>query len=82
MSAGTEITASEIGLMMEIRTDSFGNIFAKAMPLSQAQDEMEREYVRTQLELNGWDVPKTAEILGVLRTNLHRKIRQLGIEKK
>jgi two-component system, NtrC family, nitrogen regulation response regulator NtrX len=82
MSGGIEITAKETGSMMEIKPDRFGDIFTKAMPLSQAQDEMEREYVRTQLELNCWDIPKTAEILGIQRTNLHRKIRQLGIEKK
>jgi two-component system, NtrC family, nitrogen regulation response regulator NtrX len=82
MSAAQEITAAETRAMMEIKADRSGDIFSKAMPLSQAQDELERAYVRTQLDLNAWDVPRTAEVLGIQRTNLHRKIRQLGIEKK
>jgi two-component system, NtrC family, nitrogen regulation response regulator NtrX len=81
MSAANEIRAEDIRLLADVKEDRTGAVFTRPMPLSQAQDELEREYVRTQLELNGWDIPKTAEILGIQRTNLHRKIRQLGIEK-
>ncbi len=82
MSPGGEITAADIKALTEMREDHAAGIFARAMPLSQAQHELECLYVRTQLELNGWDIPRTSEALGIQRTNLHRKIRQLGIEKK
>jgi two-component system nitrogen regulation response regulator NtrX len=82
MSGANEITSQDISSMMEIKTGPAGDIFTKTMLLSLAQDELERQYVKTQLELLGWDIPKTADLLGIQRTNLHRKIRQLGIEKR
>jgi transcriptional regulator of acetoin/glycerol metabolism len=39
-------------------------------------------FVHTQLEQNGWNIQKTADILGIARTNLHRKMKQLGIERR
>jgi two-component system nitrogen regulation response regulator NtrX len=63
----------------ERRADA--NLFTAPRPLQQAKDELERTYVETQLRLNGWNIAKTAEILGIERPNLHRKIKQLGIEK-
>ncbi len=47
--------------------------------LREARQSFERAYIESMLERNGWDVRKTASILGVQRTNLHRKVRQLGI---
>jgi two-component system nitrogen regulation response regulator NtrX len=82
MSSANEISAHEIKALTEMKEEKAAGIFTMPMPLSKAQDELEREYVKTQLELNGWDIPKTAEVLGIQRTNLHRKIRQLGIEKR
>jgi two-component system, NtrC family, nitrogen regulation response regulator NtrX len=55
--------------------------FIETRPLNEAKAELEKTYIETQLELNGWDVPATAEALGILPNNLHRKITQLGIER-
>jgi two-component system, NtrC family, nitrogen regulation response regulator NtrX len=56
-------------------------LFVNPRPLTEAKNDLEKAYVKTQLELNGWDIPKTADLLGLARTNLHRKIKQLGIER-
>ena len=62
--------------------ESRGNaLFTLPRTLQQAQFDLEKEYVTVQLEQNGWDIGKTAEILGLHRTNLYRKMRQLGIGK-
>jgi two-component system nitrogen regulation response regulator NtrX len=57
-------------------------IFTTTSPLSEAKDKLESEYVRMQLEIHGWNIPRTAELLGIARTNLHRKIKQLNIKRK
>jgi two-component system nitrogen regulation response regulator NtrX len=63
------------------KNHSVEDIFTTPRPLQEAQNELEKKYIETQLKLNNYDYVKTAEILGMERTNLHRKIKQLGIEK-
>lgn len=55
--------------------------FLSTRPLSEAKEDLERRYVETQLKLHGGDIARTAEALGLERTNLYRKLKQLGIEK-
>ena len=42
---------------------------------------MEREYIRIKLEENGWNISRTASLLGIERTNLHKKMRALGLSR-
>ena len=51
------------------------------MSLKDVRDEVEREYIRSKLDEYGWNITRTAEALGIERTNLHKKIKQLGINK-
>jgi two-component system nitrogen regulation response regulator NtrX len=76
-----EISEAFLKGMLERKEEEDNSLFKVARPLSKAKDDLERTYVRTQLELNQWSIQKTADILGIARTNLHRKMRQLGIEK-
>jgi len=39
----------------------------------------EREYLARKLRENGFNVSRTAEKLGLDRTSIHRKMKQLGI---
>ncbi|MBC8181850.1 sigma-54-dependent Fis family transcriptional regulator [candidate division KSB1 bacterium] len=50
------------------------------LPLKQARDQFEKEYIETKLIANGWQIGVTADQLGMERTNLYRKMKQLGIE--
>jgi two-component system, NtrC family, nitrogen regulation response regulator NtrX len=52
---------------------------ARALPLREFRDHMEREYIRIKLEENGWNISRTAMLLGIERTNLHKKMRALGV---
>jgi transcriptional regulator with GAF, ATPase, and Fis domain len=49
--------------------------------LQEARDSAEREQVRRALEENGWNVSAAARVLGVERTNLHKRIRVLGLKR-
>ena len=48
-------------------------------PLAEARKQFEKEYITNVLEGNEMQVTKAAEILGMDRANLYRKMRQLGI---
>lgn len=48
--------------------------------LRDARQEFERDYIIKTLKEQEWNVSKTAQILGVERSHLHRKIKSFGIE--
>ncbi|HDN94648.1 MAG TPA: sigma-54-dependent Fis family transcriptional regulator, partial [Nitrospirae bacterium] len=45
-----------------------------------AREQFERDFIIKKLQENSWNVSKTAEDLEIERSNLHRKIKSLGIE--
>jgi len=47
--------------------------------LRDARRQFEREYIAAVLEQTGWRMGPAARVLGIERTNLYRKARQLGI---
>ena len=53
-----------------------------AMPLRQARARFEKQYILERLAANGGSLGLTARDLGIERTNLYRKMRQLGIQAK
>jgi len=47
--------------------------------LKEFRDAAERQLVTTRLEDNGWNISRTADTLGLERTNLHKKMKSLAI---
>jgi transcriptional regulator of acetoin/glycerol metabolism len=45
------------------------------------RDRAEREYIRLTLQTCDWNISRAAALLGVERTNLHKKMRALGIHR-
>jgi len=50
--------------------------------LHETRDSAERETILKALEDTNWNVSGAARVLGIERTNLHKRIRSLGIMKK
>lgn len=50
--------------------------------LREARAYFERSYITGRLKENNWNITKTAEDLKIERTNLHRKMKMLGIEER
>jgi two-component system nitrogen regulation response regulator NtrX len=48
--------------------------------LKDARDAFEKDFIARKLRENSWNVSKTAEILGIERSNLHRKIKAYEIK--
>jgi DNA-binding NtrC family response regulator len=50
-----------------------------SMPLREAREVFERQYLLAQIERFGGNISKTAEFVGMERSALHRKIKTLGL---
>jgi two-component system nitrogen regulation response regulator NtrX len=48
--------------------------------LKNARSEFEREYIVQALKENDWNISKTAQLLGIERSYLHRRMKSFGIE--
>ena len=49
------------------------------IPLKEARDNFEKEYLTTQLKKFGGNISKTAKFVGMERSALHRKLKMLGV---
>jgi two-component system nitrogen regulation response regulator NtrX len=49
------------------------------MPLREAREAFEREYLVTQINRFGGNISRTAEFVGMERSALHRKLKSLGV---
>ena len=56
-------------------TDRFGS-------LQEVREAVEREYILKKLDETNGNVTRTAELLGLERSNLYRKMKTLGIGPK
>ena len=77
-----------INKLIEDTLNSSGNndlnssIFEKsfASPLKEARKHFEKEYLIKQLKKNHGNISKTADFIGMERSALHRKLKELGIK--
>ena len=51
-----------------------------SVPLKEAREKFEKEYLTTQLKKFNGNISKTADFVGMERSALHRKIKSLGIK--
>lgn len=53
-----------------------------ALPLRDAREVFEREYLAAQIERFGGNISRTAQFVGMERSALHRKLRTLGLAER
>jgi two-component system, NtrC family, nitrogen regulation response regulator NtrX len=53
----------------------------EGMSLKDVRNEVEKGYILSKLREYGWNITRTADVLGIERTNLHKKMKQLGIKR-
>ncbi|WP_119391781.1 nitrogen assimilation response regulator NtrX [Taklimakanibacter lacteus] len=80
---GSEITAAmlpaEVGAGLSPAASGFGGEHLLALPLREAREAFERDYVAAQLSRFGGNISRTAQFVGMERSALHRKIKLLGL---
>ena len=79
---GTVISAdmlpSEIGEMLP-SVGGNGGEHIMSMPLKEAREAFERDYLSAQVGRFGGNISRTAEFVGMERSALHRKLKMLGL---
>ncbi|MBL6946139.1 MAG: sigma-54-dependent Fis family transcriptional regulator [Rhodospirillales bacterium] len=62
-----------------VRASGDGNSEIMSLPLREAREIFEREYLVAQINRFGGNISKTAEFVGMERSALHRKLKLLGV---
>ena len=60
--------------------DNFKIDTTLSVPLKEARENFEKEYLTTQLKKFGGNISKTAKFVGMERSALHRKLKGLGVK--
>ena len=78
------ITASmlpqDVGSMVPAMPNGNGGEQLMGLPLREAREVFEREYLVAQISRFGGNISRTAEFVGMERSALHRKLKALGID--
>jgi two-component system nitrogen regulation response regulator NtrX len=79
-----EITAdmlpSEVGALVPSTPNGAGGERLMSLPLREAREVFEREYLVAQISRFGGNISRTAEFIGMERSALHRKLKSLSID--
>ena len=75
MTPSDTVTPKNIVIGESARSDyfTFGT-------LREARDSFEKDFITKKLEENNWNISRTAELLNIERSNLHKKIKAYNIK--
>ncbi len=90
LTPGDEITAKDIPVLNAPRIDGIEALLPPPAPpasatadsLKDAKMDFERQFIIKKLEENEWNISKTAEAIGLERSNLHKKLKSLKVDVK
>jgi len=81
MTAGDRINPADLSIIAGDQQRNVSTLInAGSGSLKDARAGFERYFILEKLRENKWNITKTAEDLKIERSNLHRKIKLLGIE--
>lgn len=69
-------------VLVQVQLDGTTNTFVHGGSLREARERFEREYVAFVLDQHHGRMADAAKTLGIQRTNLYRKVRQLAVRRK
>ncbi|MVA97730.1 response regulator [Nitratireductor sp. CAU 1489] len=78
MPITAELLPAEIGDVMP-RAPNQSDQHILALPLREAREHFEKEYLIAQINRFGGNISRTAEFIGMERSALHRKLKSLGV---
>ncbi len=70
----------DVGSMVPAMPAGNGGEHLMGMPLREAREAFEREYLKAQISRFGGNISRTAEFVGMERSALHRKLKALGMD--
>ena len=86
MSPGKTITRNQLPQSIQnsrqVTAKDQSSISLSSSTFRTAKEEFEKEFLLQKLAENDWNISRTAEVVEIERSNLHRKIKTYGIELK
>ncbi len=79
LSAGKSVEVSDLAFILSPQKDSFQDL-TDGIGLAQASDRFQIEYIKRAIKRVQGNMSEAARVLGLHRSNLYRKMRQLGME--
>jgi two-component system nitrogen regulation response regulator NtrX len=81
VTSGYEISRSALLRLTAQPLTADDEVFTRTRPLADARVELEKKFLEAQLARFKWNITRTAEELRAERSNLSRRLKQLGIRK-
>ncbi len=75
----TDMLPAEVGAMVPSTPTGAGGERLMSLPLREAREIFEKEYLLAQIARFSGNISRTAEFIGMERSALHRKLRSLGL---
>src|ERR1700724_2445189 len=75
-----DMLPQDVGSMVPAMPTSNNGEHIMGLPLREAREVFEREYLLAQINRFGGNISRTAEFVGMERSALHRKLKALGID--
>jgi len=82
MTATDAITAADLPLNLQVSQPLLKSSFQPGQTLREVRDQVERDYILACLESTGGNITQAAQILGIERSNLHKKMRALEVARE
>lgn len=79
LSAGKIVEVSDLAFILSPQKDAFQDL-AEGLGLAEASDRFQIEYIKRAIKRVQNNMSEAARVLGLHRSNLYRKMRQLGME--
>jgi two-component system nitrogen regulation response regulator NtrX len=82
LAEGTSIDAKSLESVAAARLTSgpAGGDFFTLATLEEFRESIEREFIRRKLQENGGNIKRTAERIGIQRSNLYKKLERYGLK--
>lgn len=74
-----DLLPSEVASTVPSMPGAVGGEELMSLPLREAREQFEREYLQAQVKRFGGNISRTSEYIGMERSALHRKLKSLGL---
>jgi len=82
MSNSPAIDLEDLETLSFVRKNDLDSLVESSQSFQEFKDKAEAAFIKRQLEMNGWNVSKTAEALAMERSHLYTKIKKYGLERQ
>jgi transcriptional regulator of acetoin/glycerol metabolism len=81
MVTKTEISEKDVTLFTNSTSSNMDDLFSISNNFQKFKENSEKAFILKQLQVNNWNISKTADMLGIQRSHLYNKLKKYGIEK-